>query len=146
MPSSIGPPPSANASPSGTGASLPRSTVAVTTLSTTLGDVLVDGTTGRTLYVYRGDGHDAPTCVGACARVWLPVTGTQIGIAAGLAYQPGEFKLVARPGGGPRQLSVNGHPVYRYAGDTLAGQVKGQGVQGKWFVLDPDGQLVTTTR
>ena len=146
MPSSIGPPPSATASPSGTGSRLPTDTVAVTTLSTRLGDVLVDGTTGRTFYVFRGDGHDAPTCIGACARVWQPVTGTQIGIAAGLAYQPGEFKLVARPGGGPRQLSVNGHPVYRYTGDTLAGQVNGQGMQDKWFVLGPDGQLVTTTR
>ena len=80
----------------------------------------------------------------ACARVWVPVTGNQIGIAGGLDYQPGEFKLVARPGGGPRQLSVAGHPLYRYVGDTLAGQTRGQDAQSKWFAVGSDGQLITT--
>jgi predicted lipoprotein with Yx(FWY)xxD motif len=145
MPSSIGPPPSA-AQPSGTGDTLPTDTVAVTTMSTPLGDVLADGRTGRTFYVFTGDGTDRPTCTGACARTWTPVTGSQIGVAAAIAYQPGEFKLVARPGGGARQLSIGGHPVYRYTGDRLAGQTNGQGAQGKWFVVGTDGQPITTTR
>jgi predicted lipoprotein with Yx(FWY)xxD motif len=144
IPASIGPPPTL-AGPSGTSQSLPADTVAVTRMSTALGDVLADGRTGRTLYAFRRDGHDAPTCVAACARMWVPVTGIQIGVAGGLDYQPGEFKLVVRPGGGPRQLSINGHPVYRYAGDSLAGQTHGQGAQGKWFALDADGQLITTS-
>jgi predicted lipoprotein with Yx(FWY)xxD motif len=144
MPASIGPP-SSGAPPSGTSASLPSDTAAVTLMSTALGDVLADGRSGRTFYAFRSDGHDAPTCLGACARTWVPVTGIQIGIAAGLDYQPGEFKLVARPGGGPRQLSVNGHPVYRYRGDALAGQTRGQGAQGKWFALGSDGQPITTS-
>jgi predicted lipoprotein with Yx(FWY)xxD motif len=114
-------------------------------MSTPLGDVLADGRTGRTLYAFRGDGHDSPTCVATCARTWVPVTGAQIGIAAALDYQPGEFKLVARPGGGPRQLSVNGHPVYRYVGDRLAGQTRGQGAQSKWFAVGSDGQLLATS-
>jgi len=144
MPSSIGAPPSL-ATPAGTGDTLPADTVAVTASSTSLGDVLADGRTGRTFYAFTGDGHDAPTCTGACARVWVPVTGTQIGVAASISYRPGEFRLVARPGGGARQLSVAGHPVYRYTGDSLAGQTRGQGAQGKWFVIDTAGQLVTTT-
>jgi predicted lipoprotein with Yx(FWY)xxD motif len=144
VPASIGPPPSA-ASPSGTSANLPTDTVAVTLMSTPLGDVLADGRTGRTLYAFRSDGRDAPTCVAACARLWVPVTGTQIGIAAGLDYRPGEFKLVARPGGGPRQLSVAGHPLYRYAGDTLAGQTRGQGALHRWFAVGADGQPITSS-
>ena len=144
MPSSIGPPPSA-AVPSGTGDTLPTGTAAVTAMSTPLGEVLADGRTGRTFYVFTGDGKDSPTCTGACTRDWTPVTGSQIGIAATVTYRPGEFKLVARPGGGPRQLSVGGHPVYLFAGDRLAGQTSGQGAQGRWFVIGTDGRPVTRT-
>ena len=143
MPSSIGPPPSA-ATPSGTGDTLPTDTVAVTAMSTSLGDVLADGRTGRTYYVFRADGKDQPTCTGACARIWTPVTGSQIGVAGTVSYRPGEFKLVARPGGGPRQLSVGGHPLYLYTGDHLAGQTNGQGVQGRWFAIGADGTVITT--
>jgi len=144
MPSSIGPPPSA-AVPSGTGDTLPTGTAAVTAESTPLGDVLADGRTGRTFYVFTADGTDRPSCTGACARRWTPVTGSQIGIAASVTYRPGEFKLVARPGGGPRQLSVGGHPVYLFTGDRLTGQTTGQGAQGKWFVIGTDGRPITRT-
>jgi predicted lipoprotein with Yx(FWY)xxD motif len=144
MPSSIGPPPSP-AVPSGTGDTLPTGTAAVTAMSTPLGDVLADGRTGRTFYVFTRDGTDRPSCTGACARTWPPVTGSQIGVAAAVTYRPGEFKLVARPGGGPRQLSIGGHPVYLYRGDRLAGQTSGQGAQGTWYVIGTDGRPITRT-
>jgi predicted lipoprotein with Yx(FWY)xxD motif len=142
IPSDIGPPPTP-VSPVGTEATLPQGTVAVSTLSSKLGDILVDGLTGRALYAYKGDGHDQPTCVGACATQWVPLTGSSIGIAPGLTYAPGEFKLVVRPGGGPKQLSVDGHPIYEYRGDQLAAEAKGQGLGGQWYVLGPNGNLVT---
>jgi len=145
MPSVVGPPP-APATPSGTGDTLPGDTVTVTSMSTALGDVLADGRTGRTYYAFTGDGEGAPTCTGACAKVWIPATGTQIGVLSTISLHPGEFKLVARPGGGARQLTVYGRPVYRYSGDRLAGQTKGQAAQGKWFAIGADGKLITTTR
>ena len=37
-----------------------------------------------------------------------------------------------------------GHPVYVYASDSAAGDTKGQGVGGFWFVVGGDGQLVKT--
>jgi predicted lipoprotein with Yx(FWY)xxD motif len=144
VPGSVGPP-ATNPATSGTGQGLPNGVAAVTVLGNDLGDILVDGRTGHTLYAYLGDGKDHPTCVGACAQVWAPFTGTQIGLGPSVTYKPGEFKLVARPGGGARQLSVNGRPLYTYAGDTLAGQTKGQGVQGRWFVVSPDGTPITKT-
>jgi hypothetical protein len=47
------------------------------------------------------------------------------------------------------QVVVNGHPVHRFAGDTAAGQVKGQGVTdqwGKWWALSPMGNRIATMR
>jgi predicted lipoprotein with Yx(FWY)xxD motif len=142
VPTSISRPPTTSF-PGATAETLPSGTAAISVLGTNLGDVLVDGLDGRTLYAFQADGHDHPTCVGACAQVWVPVTGTQLGVSSAIDYQPGEFKLVARPGGGPKQVSVAGHPLYRYSGDQLAGQTKGQGVQGRWWAVSPDGTLIT---
>lgn len=36
---------------------------------------------------------------------------------------------------GSTQVTYDGHLVYYYQGDTAAGQDKGQGVAGTWFVL-----------
>jgi predicted lipoprotein with Yx(FWY)xxD motif len=55
---------------------------------------------------------------------------------------PGEFKLVPRPDG-TLQLTANGHPLYRYSGDTSQGQTNGQGVGGQWFVAGADGSPIT---
>ena len=145
MPSQIGPPPSA-ATPSGTGDTLPADTVTVSRTSTSLGDVLADGRTGRTYYAFTGDGPSASSCTGACTEVWIPATGAQIGVLSTVDIHPGEFKLAARPGGGARQLTVYGRPVYLYSGDALAGQTKGQGAQGRWFAIGADGRIITRTR
>ena len=42
---------------------------------------------------------------------------------------------------GTLQVTVNGRPLYYYAGDAKAGDTTGQGVGGKWFVATPDGTL-----
>ncbi|MET9356132.1 SCO0930 family lipoprotein, partial [Streptomyces sp. NPDC006617] len=46
---------------------------------------------------------------------------------------------VARPDG-TKQLTIGGWPAYRYAKDTAAGDVKGQGVGKKWYALAADGK------
>ncbi len=142
VPAVIGPPPT-NA-PTG-GPTLPAGTAAVSSLPTKLGEILVDGSTGRTLYAYvppAGRSAD-PACTGTCARLWTPYTGSHIGVASTLTYRPGEFKLVARPGGGPKQLTVDGHLLFEYRPDVLAGQTKGQALGGTWFAVSPDGSLIT---
>jgi hypothetical protein len=40
---------------------------------------------------------------------------------------------------GAFQVTVDGHPVYRFAQDTKPGDTKGQGVGGTWFVMEPNG-------
>ena len=45
---------------------------------------------------------------------------------------------------GSKQLSIDGLPIYHFAQDTQAGEAKGQGVGGIWWVVGADGKKITT--
>jgi predicted lipoprotein with Yx(FWY)xxD motif len=52
----------------------------------------------------------------------------------------------ARSGGEP-EVTYNGHPVYRFAGDKAPGDVNGEGLTafgGEWLALSPAGNEVTS--
>ncbi len=137
-------PPTASTVPGGTtDATFPPDTATVTSSSSALGPILVDGT-GHTLYTYAPDAAGGvPTCVDECAKAWPPVTGVYLGVANTVPVQPHEFKLVLIPGTTTKQVSVNGHPLYRFSGDGLAGEIKGQGLDHQWYVVGLDGQPIT---
>ncbi|POX53122.1 hypothetical protein C3489_16440 [Streptomyces sp. Ru71] len=103
-----------------------------------LGKVLTDGS-GRTLYRFDEDTAEPSksTCDGDCAKAWPPVPADDV--TAGAGIEPSELGEVTRADG-TKQLTIGGWPAYRYAKDTAAGEVKGQGVKGKWFALAPDGK------
>jgi predicted lipoprotein with Yx(FWY)xxD motif len=115
----------------------------VTTAKSSIGSALVDGS-GRTLYRFAKDAGPKSTCSGACAANWPPFTATskpQLG--GGIAA--GELSLVAR-GDGKRQVAIDGHPLYRFAGDRSAGQANGQGVDAfgaTWSIVGPAGKALT---
>jgi hypothetical protein len=49
---------------------------------------------------------------------------------------------------GTEQVTYNGHPLYRFAGDTAPRQTNGQGSTGfgaLWYVLSPRGKPLTGT-
>ena len=103
-----------------------------------LGDVLTTED-GRTLYLFTQDGTapSTTTCLDECARKWPPLMAT-----GGVRVTGAEQKLIGtlmRPGGGT-QVTVGGWPVYTFAQDTAPGQAKGQGVQGVWFAVTPEGK------
>jgi predicted lipoprotein with Yx(FWY)xxD motif len=103
-----------------------------------LGTVLVDQR-GMTLYRFTPDGTTKTTCTGACAAAWPPLTvpsGSRLSAGAGVPRSA--LGTIVRPGGG-RQVTFKGLPLYRFSGDTTAGQAKGQGVAGTWFVVSPSG-------
>ncbi|MEI7594056.1 MAG: hypothetical protein WCK41_12675 [Actinomycetes bacterium] len=121
-------------------AKIPDGAATVDNAESSLGTVLVDGT-GHVLYVYRPDGTGPPTCVDSCATAWPPLVGSAIAVATGIPTKPGQFKLVARPDG-TMQLSVNGHPLYRFSGDTKPGDTNGEGLANQWYVAGPDGNPI----
>lgn len=103
-----------------------------------LGEVLTTED-GRTLYLFTQD-SSAPsttTCLGGCARKWPPLMAT-----GGVRVTGAEQKLIGtliRPDGGT-QVTVGGWPVYTFAWDGAPGQAEGQGAQGKWFAVTPEGK------
>ena len=115
-----------------------RGAGAVRVRPTRLGMVLTDAA-GATLYVYTPDDTGAPTCNGACADAWPPYYVPGV-VTAG----PGVRAQLATVSGpdGRQQVTVEGRPVYRFSGDTSAGQTKGQSSGGTWFVLDVSGTVV----
>ena len=108
-----------------------------------LGKVLVDSK-GLTVYLFEKDTGPKSTCSGACASDWPPVTAKGKPTAADgvTASMVGTTKR----SDGQAQVTYDGHPLYRYAGDSEPGDAAGQGLDfygAKWFVVSPDGQKVT---
>jgi predicted lipoprotein with Yx(FWY)xxD motif len=113
--------------------------VTVAVADSELGEILVDGA-GRTLYAFTDDTAGEPTCAGDCAAAWPPLTvDGEISVGEGL--DDSDFSTVDSPEGGT-QVKVGDWPLYYFAQDQAAGDVNGQGVGGKWFVVSPSGELI----
>ncbi|WP_320773279.1 SCO0930 family lipoprotein [Streptomyces sp. CRN 30] len=102
------------------------------------GQVLTDGA-GFTLYRFDEDTAQPPktTCEADCATAWPPVPAS--GATAAEGIDKALLGEVTRADGS-KQLTVGGWPMYRYAKDTKAGDVKGQGVGNIWYASAPDGK------
>jgi predicted lipoprotein with Yx(FWY)xxD motif len=129
------------------GPSTPRATTSssgptVRLGKTPVGTVLVDSH-GKTLYAFAADSRGISRCTGSCLQYWPPdsPTTTAVNRSTGVTAK----LTTIRRGDGTRQLTVNGWPVYTYAGDSGPGQAAGQGLDlsgGRWWVLDPTGAQV----
>jgi len=87
------------------------------------------GSRGMTLYSYDPDGSSGQShCDGSCAALWPPY------VAESGAQPHAGFGLVVRADHS-RQWSYQGHPLYRYAGDTTPGTALGDGLNGQWHVV-----------
>ena len=98
-----------------------------------LGNILTDSQ-GMTLYTFKKDKPGESACVDACAKRWPPMTvseGMQPMAAPGI---PGKLGEIERKDD-TYQATYNGMPLYRYAGDSRAGDTNGQGLGGNWFVV-----------
>jgi predicted lipoprotein with Yx(FWY)xxD motif len=93
---------------------------------------------GMTVYYYSKDrpGSGTSACTGTCARQWPPVLAP-VRIPAGMTL-PGPLGSITLPDG-KRQVTINGYPIYRYAGDKAPGQASGNGIKGKWHVIKLTG-------
>jgi len=113
----------------------------VNTATTSLGVVLV-GANGMTLYMYDPDAGGTPTCYDACAKAWPPLVTAGAPTAAGQAEA--NLLTTAPRTDGTIQVVYNKWPLYYWQKDTKPGDVTGQAVGGKWWVLGPDGTPIKT--
>lgn len=104
---------------------------------TDLGPILVDPD-GFTLYIFTADSEGESTCYDDCADLWPPVSA-DTPISSEL--DESLFGSVTRDDG-TEQLAVNGMPLYLYTPDENPGDTTGQGFNGVWFVVDPDGGMI----
>jgi predicted lipoprotein with Yx(FWY)xxD motif len=107
--------------------------------SSSLGNIVVDGE-GRTLYVFTADNGTTTACTGGCAAAWPALVGT-VTAGSGVTGTIGE----ATQADGAKQVTLNGHLLYYYASDSAPGATTGQGVGGKWFVVDGTGNAIKKT-
>ncbi len=102
-----------------------------------LGNILTDEN-GMTLYTFKNDKPGQSTCTGTCAQTWPPLTigqGVTPTVGSGVT---GKVATLTRQDGA-LQVTYNGLPLYRYAGDTKAGDANGQGIGGLWYAATPGG-------
>jgi predicted lipoprotein with Yx(FWY)xxD motif len=107
--------------------------------TTSLGKVLVDRS-GRTLYMFGHDLTNKSRCAGACAANWPPAASPKKP-KVGAGVSKAKLKVIRRSDGS-RQLSYAGHPLYRFAGDSKPGDVKGEGINafgGIWYAVSAAG-------
>lgn len=134
-------PQSVTSAPAGSGDTATTTTVVARAVQG-VGSVVTDDK-GMTLYRYDKDQANPSkwTCAGECTKTWIPVivqdsvqtTGVEKSLL-GTVHRNGE-----------KQLTLGGWPLYRYVGDTQAGQLNGQAKGGMWYAVTPSGAKSTTT-
>lgn len=88
--------------------------------------VLTDAA-GRTVYTFDKDEANKSNCSGGCLALWPAF------VAKPEAVAKGEFGLI--DANGARQWTVNGKPLYYFAGDAKPGERNGDGKGGVWHVI-----------
>lgn len=97
------------------------------------GNLLTDGQ-GRTLYLFAKDVDGTSACSGGCTDVWPVFYAKNRVFGAGLDST--QFGVMTRADG-RQQITFRGWPLYRFAQDTKAGEVKGEG-KNSFYVAKPD--------
>ncbi|HEV7382856.1 MAG TPA: hypothetical protein VGN64_23835, partial [Dyadobacter sp.] len=103
----------------------------ITQKSTSLGNVLTDQK-GRTLYFFTKDVKGTSACNGGCLDIWPILTlAATPRLDTGLVAS--DFASITRADG-KSQVTYKGWPLYYYASDVAAGEVKGENVGDVWYV------------
>jgi predicted lipoprotein with Yx(FWY)xxD motif len=105
---------------------------------TALGDAAVTAD-GMTLYLFENDTPTTSACGEGCDTTWPPLTVT--GAPKGATGITGAFGTITRDDG-TKQVTIAGHPVYTYSGDSAPGDANGQEIGDVWYVIAPDGTAI----
>ena len=109
---------------------------------TGLGRVAVDSH-GRTLYLFEKDKRGHSACSGLCATYWPPLLTH--GKPVAMSGVKRSLHGTIRRSDGRRQVTLAGHPLYRFSGDSKRGQTNGEGLDdfgGGWDALTPSGKKI----
>jgi len=99
-----------------------------------LGSILTDSL-GKTLYFFSIDADGNSGCAGGCLANWPIFYKENLRLASGLTDT--DFNTITRTDG-QKQTTYKGWPLYYYAADANAGDVKGDKVGDVWWVAKPD--------
>jgi predicted lipoprotein with Yx(FWY)xxD motif len=102
------------------------------TVNAKLGNVLASSN-GMTLYTNKNDKPGSSACTNACAQIWPPLLVTS-GAPAGPSGLMGTLGVV-KWSDGTVQVTLNGQPLYLYAGDFKSGDANGDGIDGIWAAV-----------
>ncbi len=105
------------------------------------GQIVVDEN-GMSVYYFTKDTKDSGTsaCTEACLAAWPPViTDSDSPELDGVS---GTVGTIDTPDG-KKQVTLNGMPLYYFAKDKEAGDILGQGVNSVWYLVAPDGEMIT---
>jgi predicted lipoprotein with Yx(FWY)xxD motif len=113
--------------------------------TTGLGKAVADSR-GFVLYMFLGDKGKRSSCYGSCAGYWPPVLtkGTPKATAGAKAGLLGMTKRKD----GKLQVTYAGHPLYRFALDSKAGQTKGEGLDdfgAHWYAVSAAGKKIVVS-
>ncbi|SES21289.1 Predicted lipoprotein with conserved Yx(FWY)xxD motif [Lentzea xinjiangensis] len=96
---------------------------------------------GLSVYWFSDDpvNGGVSNCNGDCEKTWPPIKvakGTKL-------FFPGikrdNIGFIKRKDGST-QVTLGGRPIYLFSKDEKAGDIKGQNVGNKWFVINPEGK------
>jgi predicted lipoprotein with Yx(FWY)xxD motif len=97
---------------------------------------------GYTLYYFTPDTPTQAVCTTAaktptgapCTTIWPPLE-----LASGTPRTAASLHgaLTTASDGNGSQVEYQGHPLYRYFGDSAPGQANGEGILGKWYAATP---------
>lgn len=112
-------------------------TFTVDVATSPLGNVLVDQQ-GMTLYLFKQDTGTTSTCYSDCAANWPALT-----VSGKATEGPGVHSALGttKRNDGAMQLTLDGHPLYTFAGDQ-PGDINGEGLFGLWYAVSPTGTAV----
>ena len=96
-----------------------------------VGDGVLTGSNGMTLYTFDKDADGKSMCNGPCATNWPPLYATDSDKASG------DFGIITRDDG-KKQWALKGKPLYYWSKDQKPGDKTGDGfLNGAWHVAKP---------
>ena len=95
-------------------------------------ETILTDSRGFALYYYTPDTRTTTACTDSCATAWPPLLATNA--VSSSVNLPGT--LTAQKTDNGNQVEYNGHLLYTFEDDTIAGQVNGDN-DGGWFVATP---------